>query len=126
MQWFSRGTDTFLGKASDPSQLFLVDMCEDQLLLSVPKKAEEEPAELEAAGAAFPPVPRPRLPRHLLRLRRPLPASLPASTRPESPRASGPSRSSEPAAQAFKLNNPDCTVFSDDCNLLLTNAINGV
>ena len=32
----------------------------------------------------------------------------------------------EPAAQAFKLNNPDCTVFSDDCNLLLTNAINGV
>jgi DNA (cytosine-5)-methyltransferase 1 len=32
----------------------------------------------------------------------------------------------EPAAQAFKLNNPECTVFSDDCNLLLTNAINGV
>ena len=32
----------------------------------------------------------------------------------------------EPAAQAFKLNNPECTVFSDDCNLLLTNAITGV
>ena len=24
------------------------------------------------------------------------------------------------------LSNPDCTVFSEDCNLLLTNAINGV
>ncbi len=25
----------------------------------------------------------------------------------------------EPAAQAFRLNNPDCTVFHDDCNYLL-------
>ena len=25
----------------------------------------------------------------------------------------------EPAAQAFRLNNPGCTVFTDDCNLLL-------
>jgi len=25
----------------------------------------------------------------------------------------------EPAAQAFRLNNPDCTVFTDDCNVLL-------
>ena len=31
----------------------------------------------------------------------------------------------EPAAQAYKLNNPDCTVFSDDCNLLLRQAIEG-
>ena len=30
------------------------------------------------------------------------------------------------AAQAYKLNNPDCTVFSDDCNILLSHAINGV
>ena len=32
----------------------------------------------------------------------------------------------EPAAQAYKLNNPDCTVFSDDCNMLLRNAIKGI
>ena len=25
----------------------------------------------------------------------------------------------EPAAHAFNLNNPGCTVFTDDCNLLL-------
>ena len=25
----------------------------------------------------------------------------------------------EPAAHAFSLNNPGCTVFTDDCNLLL-------
>lgn len=25
----------------------------------------------------------------------------------------------EPAASAFSLNNPGCTVFTDDCNLLL-------
>ena len=25
----------------------------------------------------------------------------------------------EPAAQAFRLNNPGCTVFTDDCNQLL-------
>ena len=25
----------------------------------------------------------------------------------------------EPAAHAYKLNNPGCTVFSDDCNELL-------
>ena len=31
----------------------------------------------------------------------------------------------EPAAQAYKLNNPDCTVFSDDCNMLLRQAIEG-
>jgi len=31
----------------------------------------------------------------------------------------------EPAAQAYKLNNPDCTVFSDDCNMLLRNAMEG-
>ena len=32
----------------------------------------------------------------------------------------------DPAARAYKLNNPDCTVFSDDCNILLSHAINGV
>ena len=32
----------------------------------------------------------------------------------------------EPAAQAYKLNNPGCTVFTDDCNLLLKYAIEGV
>ena len=31
----------------------------------------------------------------------------------------------EPAAQAFRLNNPGCTVFTDDCNLLLQRAIEG-
>ncbi|KAK7495817.1 hypothetical protein BaRGS_00013037, partial [Batillaria attramentaria] len=31
----------------------------------------------------------------------------------------------EPAAQAFRLNNPGCTVFTDDCNLLLRRAIDG-
>jgi len=31
----------------------------------------------------------------------------------------------EPAAQAYKLNNPECTVFSDDCNLLLRQAMEG-
>lgn len=25
----------------------------------------------------------------------------------------------EPAAQAYRLNNPHCTVFTDDCNYLL-------
>lgn len=25
----------------------------------------------------------------------------------------------EPAAHAFRLNNPKCTVFTEDCNLLL-------
>jgi len=30
----------------------------------------------------------------------------------------------EPAAQAFRLNNPGCTVFTDDCNELLRLAIN--
>ena len=29
----------------------------------------------------------------------------------------------EPAAQAFRLNNPGCTVFNDDCNLLLAMAM---
>ena len=29
----------------------------------------------------------------------------------------------EPAAQAFRLNNPGCTVFTDDCNLLLRKAM---
>jgi len=32
----------------------------------------------------------------------------------------------EPAANAYKLNNPACTVFTDDCNLLLKNAMEGV
>ena len=32
----------------------------------------------------------------------------------------------EPAAKAYKLNNDGCTVFRDDCNLLLKNAIDGV
>jgi len=32
----------------------------------------------------------------------------------------------EPAAKAYKLNNPDCTVFGDDCNLLLARAIEGI
>lgn len=31
----------------------------------------------------------------------------------------------EPAAQAFRLNNPGCTVFSDDCNELLRLVMNG-
>lgn len=31
----------------------------------------------------------------------------------------------EPAAQAFRLNNPGCTVFSDDCNDLLALVMNG-
>ena len=32
----------------------------------------------------------------------------------------------EQAAQAYKLNNPDCTVFTDDCNLLLKSAMDGI
>ena len=32
----------------------------------------------------------------------------------------------DPAARAYKLNNPNCTVFSDDCNLLLHHAMEGV
>ena len=32
----------------------------------------------------------------------------------------------EPAADAYKLNNPACTVFKDCCNLLLKNAMDGV
>ena len=31
----------------------------------------------------------------------------------------------QPAAEAYKLNNPECTVFGDDCNLLLRRAIEG-
>ncbi|GFN82630.1 DNA (cytosine-5)-methyltransferase [Plakobranchus ocellatus] len=31
----------------------------------------------------------------------------------------------EPAAQAFRLNNPGCTVFTDDCNLLLQRVMEG-
>jgi len=31
----------------------------------------------------------------------------------------------EPAAKAYKLNNPECSVFGDDCNLLLAKAIAG-
>lgn len=31
----------------------------------------------------------------------------------------------EPAAQAFRLNNPGCTVFTDDCNLLLRLVMDG-
>ena len=31
----------------------------------------------------------------------------------------------EPAAKAYKLNNPECTVFGDDCNLLLKRAMEG-
>ena len=31
----------------------------------------------------------------------------------------------EPAAQAFRLNNPGCTVFTDDCNLLLRAVMEG-
>ena len=30
----------------------------------------------------------------------------------------------EAAAHAFRLNNPDCTVFTDDCNQLLKLAMN--
>lgn len=30
----------------------------------------------------------------------------------------------EPAAQAFRLNNPGCVVFSEDCNVLLRQAMN--
>ncbi len=32
----------------------------------------------------------------------------------------------EPAAKAFKKNNPSCTVFTDDCNLLLKKVMEGV
>jgi DNA (cytosine-5)-methyltransferase 1 len=32
----------------------------------------------------------------------------------------------EPAADAYKLNNPACTVFKDCCNMLLKNAIDGI
>jgi DNA (cytosine-5)-methyltransferase 1 len=32
----------------------------------------------------------------------------------------------EPAADAYKLNNPECTVFKDCCNLLLKNAMEGI
>ncbi|KAI8508772.1 DNA (cytosine-5)-methyltransferase 1 [Branchiostoma belcheri] len=31
----------------------------------------------------------------------------------------------EPAAQAYRLNNPDCTVFTDDCNILLQLVMEG-
>lgn len=31
----------------------------------------------------------------------------------------------QPAAQAFRLNNPKCTVFTDDCNLLLQKVMQG-
>ena len=31
----------------------------------------------------------------------------------------------EPAAKAFKMNNPGCTVFTDDCNLLLKKVMEG-
>ncbi len=33
--WFIRGTDTVLGETSDPSELFLIDDCEDEPLASV-------------------------------------------------------------------------------------------
>merc|ERR1719370_853945 len=39
VQWFCRGTDTMLGEAGDPTQLFRIDQCEDQPLLSVWKSA---------------------------------------------------------------------------------------
>lgn len=42
LQWFCRGTDTCLGEASDPSELFYIDDCEDQPLLSVLKKCSVE------------------------------------------------------------------------------------
>jgi DNA (cytosine-5)-methyltransferase 1 len=32
----------------------------------------------------------------------------------------------EPAAKAFKMNNPSCTVFTDDCNVLLKKVMDGV
>jgi hypothetical protein len=32
----------------------------------------------------------------------------------------------EPAAKAFKKNNPNCTVFTDDCNLVSTYSMNPV
>jgi hypothetical protein len=32
----------------------------------------------------------------------------------------------EPAANAFKKNNPKCTVFTDDCNVLLKKVMEGV
>ncbi len=31
----------------------------------------------------------------------------------------------EPAANAYKMNNPDCEVFTDDCNLFLKQAMDG-
>ena len=31
----------------------------------------------------------------------------------------------QPAAEAYKLNNPECTVFGDDCNLMLKRAMEG-
>ena len=31
----------------------------------------------------------------------------------------------EPAAEAYKLNEPECSVFTDDCNLLLKKVMDG-
>ena len=39
VQWFSRSTDTILGEAGDPTELFQLTDCEDQPLLSIWKKA---------------------------------------------------------------------------------------
>jgi len=35
VQWFGRGTDTVLGEAADPTQLFLLNQCEDQSIFSI-------------------------------------------------------------------------------------------
>ena len=40
--WFSRGAETVLGETSDPSELFLVDSCEDTLLSAVTGKVSVE------------------------------------------------------------------------------------
>merc|ERR1719228_3121263 len=42
VQWYGRGTDTMLGEAADPTELFLLTDCEDQPLLSVWKKCNVE------------------------------------------------------------------------------------
>lgn len=37
--WFSRGGETVLGETSDPSELFLVDICDDSPLAAITGKA---------------------------------------------------------------------------------------
>ena len=38
MVWYSQGTHTILGEASNPTEIFQLMDCKDQLLLSILKK----------------------------------------------------------------------------------------